>query len=29
MSSYVERILDFFERMCTNPEVPKHLQEDF
>ena len=29
MSSYVERIIDFFERMTTNPEVPKHLQEDF
>ena len=29
MSSYVERVLDFMERMVSNPEVPKHLQEDF
>ena len=29
MSSYVERVLDFFERNTKNPEIPKTLQEDF
>jgi hypothetical protein len=28
MSSYVERVIDFFEKHTVNPEVPKHLQED-
>lgn len=29
MSSYVERVLDFFEKHVSNPEIPKTLQEDF
>jgi len=29
MSSYVERVLDFFEKNMKNPEIPKTLQEDF
>jgi len=28
MSSYVEKVLDFLERMLVNSDVPKHLQED-
>jgi Ion transport protein len=28
MASYVERVLDFFERLTKNPEIEKTLKED-
>lgn len=28
MASYVERVLDYFERLTTNNDIPKHLKED-
>ena len=28
MASYVERVLDFFERLTQNNDIPKHLKED-
>lgn len=28
MASYVERVLDFFERLMDNSDIPKHLKED-
>jgi hypothetical protein len=28
MASYVERVLDFFERLTKNPEIEKTLRED-
>lgn len=28
MASYVEKVLDFLERMVANNDVPKTLQED-
>ena len=28
MASYVERVLDYFERLTLNNDIPKHLKED-
>ena len=28
MASYVEKVLDFFEKISLNNDVPKHLKED-
>lgn len=28
MASYVEKVLDLFEKLAVNPDIPKHLQED-
>ena len=28
MASYVERVLDFFEKLVLNADIPKHLKED-
>lgn len=28
MASYVERVLDYFERLTQNNDIPKHLKED-
>ena len=28
MASYVERVIDFFERLTENSDIPKHLKED-
>ena len=28
MASYVERVLDFFEKLVQNNDTPKHLKED-
>lgn len=28
MASYVEKVLDLFERLAKNDDIPKHLQED-
>jgi hypothetical protein len=28
MASYVERVIDFMERMTNNPDLPKMLIED-
>jgi hypothetical protein len=28
MASYVERVLEFMEKLSLNADIPKHLQED-
>lgn len=28
MASYVERVIDFLERLTENSDIPKHLKED-
>lgn len=28
MASHVERVLDYMEKLITNPDIPKELQED-